>query len=43
MPAWRKARRCAKESLVMGEPELGVSLLLEEGDGTKMSGDETRN
>ena len=40
---WRKARRCAKELLLTRGLELGVSLLLGPGDGTKISGDETRN
>ena len=40
---WRKARRCAKESPLALEPGLGESLLLWRGDGTEISGDETRN
>ena len=34
---WRKARQCAKESLLMLEPGLGESLLLGWGDGTEIS------
>ena len=40
---WRKARRCAKESLLTRELEFGVSLPLRRGDGTEISEDETRN
>jgi len=40
---WRKARWCAKGSLLTQEPELVPSLLLGRGDGTEVSADETRN
>ena len=33
---WRKARRCAKESLLTQELEFGVSLPLRRGDGTEI-------
>ena len=40
---WRKARRCAKGLLLTQELELALSLLLERGDRTEISADETRN
>ena len=40
---WGKAKWCAKGALLTWEPELGLSLLLGQGNGTKISGDETRN